>query len=172
MGNQTIEFVRTLFANSKDDLVRFLNLRLRNTEDARDIAQEAYMRLLRLDRTDLVRHPEAYLFRIAANLVHEHWLKVRATRDVTFEAIEAELVADDLEPMELQAEYWQSLDALTRVLRALPVMQRKAVLLHRRDGMTYKEIAVQLKTSPDMVKKHLAKGLARCREGLRRYHHD
>lgn len=172
MSIQSIEFVRTLFTNSKDDLVRFLNLRLRNREDARDIAQEAYLRLLRLDRTDLVRHPEAYLFRIAANLVHEHWLKIRTTGGTTVEAIEPDILADDLEPMDSQAENWQSLEALTRVLKALPVMQRQAVLLHRRDGMTYKEIAVKLNTSPDMVKKYLTKGLARCREGLRRYHHD
>ena len=60
------------------ELVRFLSLRLPNQDDARDLAQEAYLRMLRLNDDHYIRHPEAYLFRIASNLVHEYWLAARS----------------------------------------------------------------------------------------------
>ncbi len=53
------KLVESLFAARGDDLLRYLTSRLPNGEDAKDLAQEAYLRLL--------RHPEPYLFRIAAS---------------------------------------------------------------------------------------------------------
>ena len=59
--------------------------------------------------------------------------------------------------------------ALERALRLLPPLQQRAVLMHRRDGLTYDEIAQELGCSPGMVRKYLRKGLVRCREYIRRY---
>jgi len=39
------------------------------------MAQEVYLRMLRLERPELIRSPEAYLFTIAANIVREQALK-------------------------------------------------------------------------------------------------
>jgi len=41
------------------DLIRFIAKRVRTLADARDLAQEAYVRLLRMERKDLIRHPRA-----------------------------------------------------------------------------------------------------------------
>ncbi|TGQ74193.1 RNA polymerase subunit sigma, partial [Mesorhizobium sp. M8A.F.Ca.ET.207.01.1.1] len=43
-------------------------------EDAEDLAQEVYLRLLRStgEHADAVENPEAYLFTVAANLAREH----------------------------------------------------------------------------------------------------
>jgi DNA-directed RNA polymerase specialized sigma24 family protein len=41
-----------------EDLLRFLARRVRTAIDAHDLAQEAYVRLLRLDRKDLIRDPQ------------------------------------------------------------------------------------------------------------------
>src|SRR5690242_7809262 len=42
-----------------NDLVRFIARRLRSVADARDLAHEAYVRLLRVKRKDLIRDPQA-----------------------------------------------------------------------------------------------------------------
>src|SRR5262249_57191209 len=60
------------------DLVRFIARRLRSVADARDLAHEAYVRLLRVKRKDLIRDPQAYLYRIAANILYEFELKRKA----------------------------------------------------------------------------------------------
>ena len=163
------ELVESLFADRGDDLLRYLSARLPNGEDARDLAQETYLRLLRRSRDDLVRHPEAYLFRIAANLMYENWLKVRPEGSLRSEDVDPELLDSDDLSTESAAAKQQSVDALERVLRVMPPMRRQVVILNRRDGMTYEEISARLGISVGMVKKHLAKGLARCREQLRRY---
>ena len=62
--------------------MRFLARRARAGVDARDLAQEAYVRLLRLDRKDLIREPLAYVYRVASNLLHEFELKRRADLEV------------------------------------------------------------------------------------------
>ncbi len=40
--------------------------------------------------------------------------------------------------------------------------------MHRRDGMTYQEIAAEMKLSVAMVKKYMAKGLAACQKQMER----
>lgn len=163
------KLVEALFADRGDDLLRYLSARLPNGEDARDLAQETYLRLLRRSREDLLRHPEAYLFRIAANLMYENWLKVRPEGSLRSVDVDPELLDSDGLSTESRAAQQQSVDALERVLRVMAPMRRQVVILNRRDGMTYEEISAKLGISVGMVKKHLAKGLARCREQLRRY---
>ncbi len=152
------------------ELVRFLRMRLPNQDDARDLAQEAYLRLLRLSDNHYIRHPEAYLFRIAANLVHEYWLAARS--DSIDAASEPDDTASNTLSPEVLAGQQQALDHLKRAIQFLPQIQQAVIVLHRRDGKTYKEIAVELGISRDMVKKHLSKALARCRQYLKLRKHE
>jgi len=46
------ELVARLFREHNDALVSLLALRLRSLHDAKEVAQEAYVRLLQLDRSD------------------------------------------------------------------------------------------------------------------------
>ncbi|MDE2052995.1 MAG: hypothetical protein KGL45_03465 [Gammaproteobacteria bacterium] len=58
-------FVAELAARHGRRLSRFLAARLRNAADIADLAQEVYLRLLRVERHDQIRNPEAYLLTIA-----------------------------------------------------------------------------------------------------------
>ena len=69
--------VERLAEDHGDDLLRYISRRVRTSADARDIAQEAYVRLLRTERKDLIRDPMPYLYRIAANVLYEFELKRR-----------------------------------------------------------------------------------------------
>src|SRR5437879_13477288 len=72
------QFIASIAALHGRQLLRFFVSRLRSSGDAQDLAQEVYLRLLRLDRPDLIRSPEAYLFTIAANIAREHALRSSA----------------------------------------------------------------------------------------------
>src|SRR5262249_59969631 len=76
--NDTNRLVEGLAQGCGSDLVRFIARRLRSVADARDLAHEAYVRLLRVKRKDLIRDPQAYLYRIAANILYEFELKKKA----------------------------------------------------------------------------------------------
>jgi RNA polymerase sigma-19 factor, ECF subfamily len=157
--------VQRLATEHGADLLRFLARRVRNRADAWDVAQEAYVRLLRLDRKELIRDPQPYIYRLAANLVHEFELK-RQADDARLTRWTEERSADVPAP-DNEADGLALRERLDRVLSELTPKCRAVVILHRRDGMTYDEIAARLEISSSMVKKYLAIGLRHCRSQLR-----
>ena len=64
--------VERLFADHGSSLQAFLYKRVRRRPDAADLAQEVYLRMLRVPDMDHVRNPEAYLYAVASNLAKEH----------------------------------------------------------------------------------------------------
>jgi len=168
-GTRPRDSVKAL-VDRHSDLLRYLSLRLPNTEDAREMAQEAYLRLLRLDDDHFIRFPEAYLFRIAANLIHEHWLSSKTgSKSADVEPDNLPSPSDNPETMASQQEAMLELE---RAVDLLPPIQQTIVIQHRRDGRTYDEIAADLGISRDMVKKHLMQGLVRCRQYLKLNKHE
>ena len=147
---------------------QFLRSKLGNPADAQDLAQEAYLRLLRVKDAHLIEDPVAYLFRIARNLVGELYGKMRPAA----ESLDDVELVDQRANVEAQVESRQQMDRLDEVLSHLSPKCRAALILQRRDGLTVDEIAAELELSRGMVKKHLAQGLARCRGRLRRFHED
>src|SRR5258708_36783501 len=53
------------------DLHRFLAKRRLIQSDIQDVCQEAYLRLLRFDRTEAATNPQAYSIRVAPNGAHD-----------------------------------------------------------------------------------------------------
>src|SRR4051794_39321101 len=54
-----------------DSLIRFLRQRLRVKEDAADIAQEAYIRMMQYEGSEKIQSPSSMLFRIAINVAND-----------------------------------------------------------------------------------------------------
>ncbi len=158
--------VEGLANDNGSDLIRFIVKRVRTREDARDLAQEVYVRLLRMERKELIRHPRAYLYRVAANVLYEFELKRKADF-LGFARLSDEQRGDGdagYDPSE--AEDLALHSRLEAVLAELSPKCRAVLILHRRDGMTYDEIGAQIGISASMVKKYLKQGLRHCRERL------
>jgi DNA-directed RNA polymerase specialized sigma24 family protein len=60
-----------IFGQHGPGLTAFIRRRVRRSADASDLTQELYLRLLRADRGELIRNPEAYLYTVAVNLLRE-----------------------------------------------------------------------------------------------------
>jgi RNA polymerase sigma-70 factor (ECF subfamily) len=128
--------------------------------------------LLRLDRPDLIRSPEAYVFTIAAHIAHEHNLK-RSNRPVHVDLADISSEGGSIDPDPLtypdpQDDAIRS-DRIRRLEASLAQLSPKAratLIWHRRDGYTYDEIAARLGVSRNMVKKYLAQALAHCRANI------
>jgi len=145
-------------------VLRFLAARLSSASEAEDLAQEVYLRLLRVEDVGLIRDPRAFALRVAANVAHEWRMLARNRLAHSDEALELQ-VDDRPGPYETVLQT-QQMQHLTRALDTLSPTCRAVVLLHRRDGMTYEEIASHVGLSVGMVAKHLAKGLTACQEFL------
>ncbi len=159
---ETDPFVARLASEHGEDLLRFLARRARNTADAREVAQEVYVRLLRMERKDRIRNPRAYLYRVAVNLLHEYELKRRAESDGLRGWVPEQLVDAAALRAEGDAEAQIIGRRLQAVLGELPVKCRAVLVMHRRDGMTCDEIAAKLGISRSMVKRYLGNGLRHC----------
>ncbi len=160
-------FVAGVAARYGRQLRRFIASRLRHARDAPDLAQEVYLRLLRVERHELIRNPEAYLLTIASHLIHEHALRQSAApMIVDIDEVLAELhTAREQDPSD-RADSQQRMQALERALVKLSPKAQAALLLHRRDGYSIEEIGAQLGVSRPMAKKYLAQALVHCRKWL------
>lgn len=152
------------FVQFDKGLQRFLRHRLQSTENAQDLAQEAYLRLLHLDRGEFVRKPQAYLYRIAANLVYEFRLRER-NQPVTFDSEALDQAAESAaEPLASEASDRIAVEQqLESILAELAPLYRAVLVLRKRDGLSYPEIARTLDISVHTVKKYLARAVAQCR---------
>ena len=154
-------------------LKQFLMRRLPNPGDAHDLAQEVYLRLLRVKRDEEIRNPEAYLLTVASHLVHEHAVRQAAHAPLlSLGDPLADAPAHAEDAPDLRAERQQRLDAVERALGRVSGKAAAVLILHRRDGFTLAEIADQLGLSRSMVKKYLVIALAQCRRQLERLNRE
>lgn len=165
MQNSTL--IQTYQENAQD-LLRFLVRRLRCAFTARDLAQEVYLRLLKVDHPTEVRNSRAYLFQVAANLATDH-LRGEARRTALLAEVQDLLWSgtDGVTP-ERQTLARDELERLRRVANDLPPLTRRAFFLSRFEGKPLRAIAEELGVSQTTVEKHLRRALdrlARARDG-------
>jgi RNA polymerase sigma factor (sigma-70 family) len=159
--------VEKLFARHGTALRAFFYQRIRRRPDAADLAQEVYVRMLRISDIDAIRNPEAYLYTVASNLAKEQRvLEQRGANTIDIEDA-AELLAD-LTSVSGGIDTERRIKRLREVLRQLPPKCQAAVALHYWRGMSYQAIAPQLDISTHMVKKYLSQALAHCRRRMAR----
>jgi RNA polymerase sigma factor (sigma-70 family) len=158
------ELVRKLFEEHNRALVSFLAARLNSVAEARDVAQEAYARLLQLENPAAVSFLRAYLYRIAANLAVDRLRQRKVREDGSpREFFEALLTRASPERIVL-AE--QQLALIVAALAELPEKCREAFALHYFADRSLHDIASAMGVSDRMVQKHVARSLAHCRARL------
>jgi RNA polymerase sigma factor (sigma-70 family) len=162
-------FVADIEKQHGQRLRRFLASRLRYpAADVQDLAQEVFLRLLRINHHETIRSSEAYLYTIAFHVLHQHVLR----RSAMPEAVEITELINELEsapesdPVR-QFETQQQLAELQGALQQLSPKAQAVLLLHRRDGYSLEEIGAHLGFSRAMAAKYLSKALLHCRQRLR-----
>ena len=154
-----------LFEEHAPNLQAFLMRRVGNRIDAQDIAQEAYLRLLRVEKIELIRAPQAYLFRIADNLSKEFLIRrKRRFSTVSLDDVNEANLRSRAPTPEAQAETLSQLKNLKQILHELPPLYQAILIMRKRDGYSHAEIAQKLNISRHTVHKYLKRALTHCRE--------
>jgi RNA polymerase sigma factor (sigma-70 family) len=133
------------------------------TADVEDIAQEVFLRLMRYEKGELVDHPQAYLYKVAANVATEWSIRAR-NRLPHDQKWLAYLI--DRELPEAQLERSQSEDEIERALNTLTPYQREVLKLYFVEQKTYTEIAIQLGESVRSVTRQFRKSYDKLRREL------
>jgi RNA polymerase sigma-70 factor (ECF subfamily) len=131
--------------------------------DFDDVAQEVFLRLLRYEAAEIVEHPQAYLFKMAANVAAE-W-SIRASNRRAHEPHWlASLAADDRPDETLDCEVAQL--EIKRALNTLTPRERAILKLYFEDGLSQAEIATQLGVSFRIVRRDFEKSYGKLRREL------
>lgn len=147
-----------------EDLRRFLAKRRIIESEIKDICQEVYLRMLRFERSEVVQNPQAYIFRVAANVAHDFKLR-RAQRIDRGESVVAPEITGEPTPEEVAESAYRA-RCLLRVMAALPPLPRAAVVLQYHESLSYEQIAERLGVSHRTVKRAVARGYALMRAAL------
>lgn len=131
--------------------------------DLDDIAQEVFLRLIRYERADLIEHPQAYLFKMAANVAAERALRVRHSRPHEPQWLNG-LLSDDRPEDNVARSAAQ--EQIERALNTLTARQREVLKLQFSEGLGHAEIAARLGASPRSVKRIVIKSYQKLRHEL------
>jgi RNA polymerase sigma factor (sigma-70 family) len=162
-------FVERLFAEHASALRAFFRRRIQTKADAQDLAQEVYLRMLRVADQEAIRNPVAYLYTVANNLVKEHAvLDRRQASSIDIEDIAAHEQLERLPAFDGELDQAQRTARLLLVLRQLSPKCQAAVALRFTEDLSYREVAMRLGVSAQMAKKYVARALTHCRRRMAR----
>lgn len=141
-------------------LQRYFRRQGLDVDDAEDLTQETFARLLRSGDVDQVENPRAFVFSIATNLLRDKRRRDSARRLHRHDPLdEATLTSADVLSPERRLIGKQDLDALREAIEKMPAKTRTVFLLHRFDGLRYREIGEVVGISMSAVEKHMMAAL-------------
>lgn len=152
-------------------LVGFLRHRVASEDDAQEVAQESFVRLMRY-RDEAPDAWLALLYRIATNVVTDRarWAVSHRAGDHVDVDSHADILASPGPDLAQALDTSRALEDVQRALLRLPARCRDIYLLNRIEGMSYTEIATHCGISVKAVEKHISKALGILRKQLR--HHS
>jgi RNA polymerase sigma-70 factor (ECF subfamily) len=164
MDSTKSAFVERLFAEYRGALQTYFHRRLRTKSEAPDLAQEVYLRMLRVSDTEAIRDPQRYLYSVASNLMKERaLLDRRRSQSADLEAADVQEQLSHLPSFDADFDAAREAGALRAAIGRLPERWRTALILHYRYDLTYDQIGQRLSVSTTMVKRYVAQALGRCR---------
>lgn len=153
-----------LFREHNQALVRFLAARLSSDQEAKEVAQEAYVRLLQLDQPKAVSFLRAFLYKTAANIAIDRLRRRRLAHETRpWELFDLEV---DRRSPEAHASGADDVRIVAACLQELEPNCRQAVLLSRVHGLSSSEIATELGVTTRMVRMYVASALVRIHQAL------
>ena len=157
--------VSQLFREHNRMLVGYLTTRLRSEQEAKEIAQESYVRLLQLHEPGTPSLLRAYLFKTATNLAIDR-LRHRSVRQRAEEQQElfAELAPtyNEWDDPAKQLLVRDQADQLLGYLQELPIKCQHVFKLHRLEGLPQHEVATRLGFSDRMVRRYVSYAMVYC----------
>jgi RNA polymerase sigma factor (sigma-70 family) len=124
---------------------------------AEDLLHSAFVRLSEYRKQHTVDNPSAFLVKTAANLAIDERRRLQVRRESPIDIGEM-LDLSDGQP--LHPEVLAAQERLNRIMAGLDSLgskTREIFLLHRVDGLKYREIAAQYDITVSAVEKHIAK---------------
>jgi RNA polymerase sigma factor (sigma-70 family) len=155
------DVVERLFREHNEALIRFLRGRVGSHNEALEVAQEAYVRLLSLDQPGAVSYLRAFLFKTAANIAIDRRRRNQNFDKVAGRQLFTELTENRTPERQLSGE--QTLRHLGALIESMPPKCREAFVMNQIQGLDVASIANRLGITDSMVRKYVVRALLHCR---------
>ena len=154
--------VSATFIENESFLKRILRRFLSQPQDIEDVVQNTYLKARCAEENQVISSPRSFLFRIAQNEALKE-LRKKSRRITDYiedldgpDSVRGAAAAED----EVIAR--QRLGIFCQSVLEMTPKCRRAFLMCKVYGMSYKDIAAQLGITVSGVEKHVARGLAIC----------
>ena len=158
----------SFFSALYSDHHRWLNGWLRQRTDcpqnAADLAQDTFVRVLVQREAKELREPRAFLATIARGLLIDHYR--RASLERAYLDALANLPEQEVPSPQTRAEILETLVEIDRLLDGLKPRVREAFLLSQLDGMTYPQIAERMGLSLSSIQQYMTLAFSHCYKAL------
>lgn len=167
-----------LLAKYRKPIMSFMYRMVHNQAIAEELAQEVFLRVYRSRETYRAEAKfSTWLYRIATNLGVNHARNTKNERSaptVFLDEPDADTgatpdVPDSTPTVEANLLRRERLQAIRQHVLALPERQRTAVLMHKYEGLDYKQIGEVLKLSESATKSLLFRAYQTLREKLKEF---
>jgi len=166
------QFLAELVGEHGRALEKYLARKLDSPEDAAEVAQEAFMRLHRMESPQQLDNARAFLFQVATNLAVDqlrrrklHFRYIRVEKSQAPEGEPVDINASAASPEQIIGAR-EKLRAIYAAVDEMPLKVKQAFLLHRRSGLSYNDIAEEMQVSVSSVEKYILQALKHCRKRL------
>jgi RNA polymerase sigma factor (sigma-70 family) len=157
-----------LFNRYRSALTRHVERLVRSREDAAELVQETYLRVMRqIQSSHFESAARAYLFQTATNLAYDHFRRGRhRDHDCIDDLTESQLPAGDPPPEQLLAAD-QTLARLRSAMLQLPSQTREVFLRARMQNQSHAQISRELGVSIRTVERRIAQAMEHLTDTLR-----
>lgn len=152
--------LKVIYSDHHGWLVNFLRRKLGNIDNANDLAQDTFARILAGRDNNAIREPRAYLTTIASRLTAQYFRRLALER-AYLDAL-AGMPEETAPSPETRMLVVEALTAVNRVLDGLSPRVRDIFLLSQLDGLTYAEISSQFDMSVNAVQKSMIRAFQHC----------
>ena len=149
-----------------DALVRFFTLRTGSREEAKDLVQSAYVKVLTVGSPERIRDLEGYVWRSALNLLTD-WSRRRAVRE-EYGRCAASESTDVGDPIERELEACERMELVARAHETLSPRCREAFALRVLEERPLKDVGRTMGISDRMAKIYVARAKLSMRDALER----
>ena len=156
-GRET--FLKQISERYRQPLTAYFQRRVQSRNEAEDLTQEVFLRLVRRLDPEAIDNPEAFLFRTAVNLLRDRSRRGKTHQSHLVDLTHHQPGIEELSP-ERVFDSRQSLTLVLSVLEELDERSRDAFILHRLEGMKHAQIASLYGVSISSVEKYIIKALA------------
>lgn len=159
-------FLDTLFRRYACEVRSFMRRRV-GPQDAEDLVQDVYLRLLRRGDLDALQNPRSFLHTTANSVAADHYDKIQVRARHSIPGIDPDSRCSAEPALESTIAAAEQLDRIWAALSELPAPCRYVFLLNRIDGLTHVEVAQRLSISEKTVERYIKRAVDCCYAAVR-----